>query len=74
MIDDFGSADRRIVVRVVLAAGFVLLLGRLFQLQYVNAELYGKEAEENSIRNVPKVAIRGYIYDRKGKLLVDNRP
>ena len=74
MIDDFGSAERRLVIRVVLAAGFVVLLGRPFQLQYVNAELYGKEAEENSIRNVPKVAIRGYVYDRRGKLLVDNRP
>jgi penicillin-binding protein 2 len=74
MIDDFGSADRRMVVRIVLTSGFLILLGRLFQLQYVNAELYGKEAEENSIRNVPKVAIRGYVYDRKGKLLVDNRP
>ncbi len=74
MIDDFGSADRRIVMKVVIAAGFVLLFARLFQLQYLNAELYGKEAEENSIRNVPKLAVRGYVYDRKGKLLVDNRP
>ncbi len=74
MTDDFGSADRRFVIRAVLAAGFFLLFVRLFQLQYVNAELYGKEAEENSIRNVPKVAIRGYMYDRNNKLLVDNRP
>jgi len=74
MIDDFGSADRRFVIRAVLVAGFMILFARLFQLQYVNAELYGKEAEENSIRNVPKVAIRGYVYDRNGKLLVDNRP
>jgi penicillin-binding protein 2 len=74
MIDDFGSADRRFVIRIVLAAGFLILLSRLFQLQYLNAELYGKEAEENSIRNVPKTAIRGYVFDRKGKLLIDNRP
>jgi penicillin-binding protein 2 len=74
MIDEFGSAERRLVIRIVLIAGFTVLLGRLFQLQYINAELYGKEAEENSIRNVPKVAIRGYVYDRKGSLLVDNRP
>lgn len=74
MIDEFGSTERRFVIRIVLVAGFMLLLGRLFQLQYINAELYGKEAEENSIRNIPKVAIRGYVYDRKGKLLIDNRP
>ncbi len=74
MTDEFGSAERRLVIRIVLIGGFLLLLGRLFQLQYVHGELYGKEAEENSIRNVPKVAIRGYVYDRKGKLLIDNRP
>ncbi|MFA6467788.1 MAG: penicillin-binding protein 2 [Bacteroidota bacterium] len=74
MIDEFGSAERRLVVRIILLAGFFILFVRLFQLQYINAELYGKEAEENSIRNVPKVAIRGYVYDRKGKLLIDNRP
>lgn len=74
MIDEFGSAERRLVIRIVLVAGFIILLGRLFQLQYINTEVYGKEAEENSIRNIPQVAIRGYVFDRKGKLLVDNRP
>lgn len=73
-MDEFGSSERRRVIKLILAAGFVILLGRLFQLQYVYGEVYGKEAEANSIRNVPKVPIRGYMYDRKGTLLVDNRP
>lgn len=74
MNDEFGSIERRRIIKIVIAAGFLILLGRLFQLQYVYSDLYGKEAEQNSIRNVPKVPIRGYIYDRKGTLLVDNRP
>ncbi|MBI2429243.1 MAG: penicillin-binding protein 2 [Ignavibacteriales bacterium] len=74
MIEEFGSIERRRVLKIIIAAGFVILLSRLFQLQYIYGDVYGKEAEENSIRNVPKVPIRGYIYDRKGTLLVDNRP
>lgn len=74
MNEEFGSIERRRVLKIIVAAGFILLLGRLFQLQYIYGDLYGKEAEQNSIRNVPKVPIRGYIYDRKGTLLVDNRP
>ena len=35
---------------------------------------YGKKSEENSIRTIVKVPVRGYVYDRKGNLLVDNRP
>lgn len=73
-MDEFGTQERRVVIKIILAAGFLLLLGRLFQLQYVYGDVYGKEAEANSIRNVPKEPIRGYMYDRKGILLVDNRP
>jgi penicillin-binding protein 2 len=50
------------------------LIGRLYQLQYIYHDEYGKKSEENSIRTVVKVPVRGYVYDRKGKLIVDNRP
>ncbi len=73
-MDEFGSSERRVVIKIVIAAGFLILFGRLFQLQYIYGDLYGKEAEANSIRNVSKIPIRGYIYDRKGKLLVENQP
>ena len=73
-MDEFGTPERKIVLRSILIAGFLVLLGRLFQLQYVNGEVYDKEAEANSIRNVPETAVRGYIYDRNGKLLVTNQP
>jgi len=73
-MNEFGSQEQRRVLKVVFVAGFLFLLGRLFQLQYVYGDLYGKEAEQNSIRNVPKIPVRGYMYDRKGNLIVDNRP
>jgi penicillin-binding protein 2 len=72
--EEFGSAKRKNVLLTVLSIGFLILLGRLYQLQYVYRDEYGKKSEENSIRTVVKVPVRGYVYDRKGKLIVDNRP
>ncbi len=53
---------------------FVFLLGRLVQLQFLYQDVYGKKSEENSIRPIAHDPIRGYLYDRNGVLLVDNRP
>jgi penicillin-binding protein 2 len=53
---------------------FVFLLGRLVQLQFLYQDVYGKKSEENSIRPIAHDPIRGYIFDRNGVLLVDNRP
>ncbi len=47
---------------------------RLAQLQVLYQDVYGKKSEENSIRTVTREPIRGYIFDRLGKLVVDNRP
>jgi penicillin-binding protein 2 len=74
MTEEFGSAKRKNVLLAVLSVGFLILLGRLYQLQYIYRDEYGKRSEENSIRTVVKVPVRGYVYDRKGKLIVDNRP
>ena len=72
--EEFGSAKRKNVLLAVMAVGFLILTGRLYQLQYIYRDEYGKKSEENSIRTVVKVPVRGYVYDRKGKLIVDNRP
>ena len=72
--EEFGSATRRSVMLGILALGFLTLIGRLYQLQYIYREEYGKKSEENSIRRVAKEPIRGYVYDRNGVLIVDNRP
>src|SRR5712692_736710 len=47
---------------------------RLLQLQFIYQDVYGRKSEENSIRPIAHDPIRGYILDRNGALIVDNRP
>jgi len=58
------------LVALILA---VLLVG-LWRLQVLNAENFRSLAEANRIRKVPILAPRGKIFDREGRLLVDNYP
>ena len=58
------------VIVAVLAA---LLLG-LWNLQVLGADNYRSLAEANRIRKVPVLAPRGRIFDREGRLIVDNYP
>jgi penicillin-binding protein 2 len=58
------------LVALILA---VLLVG-LWRLQVVNAESFRTLAEANRIRKVPILAPRGKLFDREGRLLVDNYP
>lgn len=52
---------------------FILLLGRLWQLQVLEFSTYNKMSQENTTRTIPSLAPRGIIYDRYGKVLVANR-
>ena len=72
--EEFGSARRKNILLGILSLGLLILLGRLYQLQYIYRDEYGKKSEENSIRTIVKEPVRGYVYDRKGTLIVDNRP
>ena len=53
---------------------FVILLIRLYSLQYTHYDENLQRSENNRIRKVVLVAERGYIYDRNGVVLVRNRP
>lgn len=59
-----------------LCAVFImlLLLLRLWYLQVISTEKFQLLSEKNRIRYIPISAPRGPIYDRDGRLLVDNRP
>lgn len=59
---------------VVIVIIFTLLTVRLIQLQIIYRDAYGRKSEENSIRTIPHDAVRGYMFDRNGRLVVDNRP
>jgi penicillin-binding protein 2 len=58
------------LVALILA---VLITG-LWRLQVLDAESFRSLAEANRIRKVPILAPRGRLFDRDGRLLVDNYP
>jgi penicillin-binding protein 2 len=72
--DDIAIYGKRRTMYAVIALMFLLFFARLFQLQMIYSEEYGRKSEENSIRTIPKEPVRGYIFDRNGTLVVDNRP
>jgi penicillin-binding protein 2 len=69
-----GSSQRRDVLRAVIIILFSLLFLRLYQLQLLYHEEFGKKSEENSVRAILDEPVRGYMYDRNGKLVVDVGP
>jgi len=72
--DDIQLYGKRRTLLTIIAVVSALFLARLYQLQLIYRDEYGQKAEENSIRTIPKEPVRGYMYDRTGKLVVDNRP
>ena len=53
---------------------FILLTGRLIQLQLINPERFDKESEKNSVKTIITTPARGLLFDRNNRLLVDNKP
>ena len=64
-------SDRSRVVQLVFIIVGVLFIGRLAMLQLFDPE-YRELAKRQSLRNVTQYPARGFIYDRKGRLLVHN--
>ena len=52
----------------------LVIAGRLVQLQLINPDKFDKDAERNSVKTIITTPARGLIFDRNGKLLVDNKP
>jgi penicillin-binding protein 2 len=53
---------------------FLVLLIRFYRLQISEVSLYSEKSLENSVKMISQTPVRGNIYDRNGKLIVDNRP
>jgi penicillin-binding protein 2 len=71
---EFGSPTRkRIFYGIILVVAFILI-GRLYQLQLIYRDEFGRQSQENSVRTILREPIRGMIFDRRGRLIVDNRP
>jgi penicillin-binding protein 2 len=74
-----GAAQKEFKPRLAWATGivvlaFVVLLGRLYQLQLVQGEEYKELADENFVKELRIPADRGLMLDRHRRVLVDSRP
>jgi penicillin-binding protein 2 len=61
-------------VQYLIALILAVLLVGLWRLQVINSENFRSLAEANRIRKVPILAPRGKLFDREGRILVDNYP
>jgi penicillin-binding protein 2 len=81
-MDNYSSANREerlpafklTIVQYAIVAILLVLLSGLWRLQVIGAQNYRTLAEQNRIRKVPILAPRGKLFDREGRLLVDNYP
>jgi penicillin-binding protein 2 len=62
------------VAQYGVAAVLLILSIGLWRLEVVSADNFRAMAEANRIRKVPVMAPRGRLFDREGRLLVDNYP
>jgi penicillin-binding protein 2 len=67
-------ARRTQLSSMVLAIGFVALLGAFFRTQVLSHQTYATQSEENRLRAIPLPAPRGIIYDRHGQIIAENLP
>src|SRR5262249_59936132 len=71
--DDSHSFEQRLYTfQYLILAIFVALGIRFYILQVAHHQIYVQLAENNRIREIPKPAPRGAIYDRDGRIFVAN--
>jgi penicillin-binding protein 2 len=65
--------EKRIgIIRVAFFIVGLVFLGRLFYIQIIDVTYKGAAAT-NALKKIPDNAYRGLIYDRKGRLIVNNQ-
>ena len=74
MESHYSKSLRANLLAIFFASMILLLLGRMLYMQTFQHKNYLEISEENRIRVVPEIAVRGKLMDRNGRLLVDNRP
>ncbi|HET6320126.1 MAG TPA: penicillin-binding transpeptidase domain-containing protein, partial [Chloroflexota bacterium] len=65
---------RLTMLQVAVVAGFVLLAGTFWFFQIIQHEQFREMAENNHQRELALRAPRGVLFDRDGRVLVENRP
>lgn len=71
---NFGKNSRRYVILISVFVLMCILFYRLYDIQFIRADEYGKLAERNAVRKVSRDPSRGLIYDRDHNIIVDNNP
>jgi penicillin-binding protein 2 len=74
IVDDISIHRKRRTLSLVVLLVFLLFFGRLYQLQLIYKDEYGRRSEQNIVRVISTEPVRGYMYDRTGTRVVDNRP
>jgi penicillin-binding protein 2 len=67
------SEGRLVALRAFFAVAFALLVGVFWILQVLENAKYEDLADSNYLRTIPLRAPRGVLFDRHGKVLVENR-
>ncbi len=67
------NLEKKIIIQGIFILAGLILLGRLYAVQ-VNDPEYRTEAESNVVRKVMVYPSRGLMFDRYGKLVVNNEP
>ena len=68
------SSMRLTAVQYGILGMFLVLGYGLWRLQVSGSDYYATQAEKNRVRKVPILAPRGKIFDREGRIIVDNYP
>ncbi|MCW3077594.1 MAG: penicillin-binding protein 2 [Bacteroidetes bacterium] len=66
-------SDRKLIIGGFFCLIALIYIIRLFYIQVIDDQ-YKLAADNNAIRRMTEYPVRGYIFDRKGKLLVQNEP
>lgn len=74
MREEKVPAIKLAVVQYITVGILAVLITGLWRLQILGATNYRELAEANRVRKVPILAPRGRLFDREGRLLVDNYP
>ena len=72
--DEKVSIGKLHATQYIVVLMLLVLATGMWRLQVLGAENYRALAEANRIRKVPVLAPRGKIFDRDGRILVDNYP
>jgi penicillin-binding protein 2 len=74
LYEDLRCLHRRLgIVQAAVIAAIALLLVYFWHLQVLRGKHYRELAENNRIRTVVIPAPRGAVFDREGRILVENR-